>query len=144
MRQQFEQQIAPLRQLQQQVAMQQQMAMQQQEYAAQSEIEQFSANAEFLNDVRMEMADIIDMGAQRGVNYSLQQAYEIACRAHPEISRVLQQREQAQAAQRLNQTTQRAKQAAVSVGGAPALGSAEQKSNSLRGAIELAMSSAAR
>ena len=144
MRQQFEQQIAPLRQMQQQMAMQQQIAVQQQEMAAMSEVDQFAANAEFLSDVRMEMADIIDMGAQRGVNYTLQQAYEIACRAHPEIAKVLQQREQAQVAQRMNQNTQRAKQAAVSVGGAPALSTGEQNPSNLRSAIELAISGSAR
>lgn len=143
-KQQFEQELAPLRQMQQQMAYQQQLAAQQQEMAAQSEIEKFAQQAEFINDVRMEMADIIDMGAQRGVNYSLQQAYEIACRANPEIAKVLQSREQSKSAQMLNQTAQRAKQAAVSVGGAPSIGGANQQAADLRSAIELAISNSAR
>lgn len=143
-KQQFEQELAPLRQMQQQMAYQQQLAAQQQEMAAQSEIEKFAQQAEFINDVRMEMADIIDMGAQRGVNYSLQQAYEIACRANPEISKVLQSREQSKSAQMLNQTAQKAKQAAVSVGGAPSIGGANQQAADLRSAIELAISNGTR
>lgn len=144
MRQQFEQELAPLRQWRSQMAAQQQMMAAQQEQAAQQEIESFAKNAEFLNDVRNEMADIIDMGAARGVNYSLQQAYEIACRAHPEISRVLAQREQSKTAQSLNQSTQRAKQAAVSVGGAPAMGSSDKTPDSIREALELAISGGSR
>lgn len=139
-KQQFEQELAPLRQMQQNLMMQQQMAAQQQEMHAQSEIEQFAQQAEFLNDVRLEMADIIDMGAARGVNYTLQQAYEIACRAHPEISKVLQQREQTRVAQSLNQTAMKAKQAAVSVGGAPAIGGTPKAGGSLRDSLELAFS----
>ena len=141
---QFEQELAPLRQMQQQIAMQQQMAMQQQDMAVNSEIDQFSQQAEFLNDVRLEMADIIDMAANRGVNYSLQQAYDIACRSHPEISRVMQQRDQARFAQSTNQNTRRAKAAAVSVGGAPSIGESGQSPNNLRDSIELAIAKGSR
>jgi hypothetical protein len=141
---QFEQELAPLRQMQRQMAMQQQMAQQQQDLAVNGEIEQFSKQAEFLHDVRLEMADIIDMAAARGVNYSLQQAYEIACRSHPEIAKVLQQRDQAQFMQKTNQNTLRAKAAAVSVGGAPTMGGADQGANSLRQSIELALSNSSR
>lgn len=144
MKQQFDQEIAPLRQMQQQMQQQQQMAYQQQEASAQGELQAFAQQAEFLGDVRHEMADIIDMGAQRGVTYSLQQAYDIACRANPDIARVIQQRDQNSMAQRMNQTTQRAKQAAVGVGGAPSMSGSDQKPSNLRSAIELAISRSTR
>lgn len=145
MRQQYEKEMAPLRQMQQQIQQQQQMAQYQQQMQAHQEIEQFQQNAEFLNDVRMEMADIIDMGAQRGVNYTLQQAYDIACRAHPEISRVMAQREQAKAAQSLNNNAKRARAAAVSVGGSPALGGDDSgTADSVRDALEFAISRSTR
>ena len=143
LRQQYEREMAPLRQMQQQMMQQQQMTMQQSQMEAEQEIERFSEQAEFLNDVRMEMADIINMGAQRGMNYTLQQAYDIACKAHPEISKVLAQREHAKTAQSLSQTAQRARAAAVSVGGAPSLGGGDDvPSDSIRNALEFAMSRA--
>lgn len=145
MRQQYEREMAPLRQMQQQMQQQQQRAEYQQHMQAQQEIEQFQANAEFLNDVRMEMADIIDMGSQRGVNYTLQQAYDIACRAHPEISRVLAQREQAKTAQSLSNNAKKARAAAVSVGGSPALGGDDSgTADSVRDALEFAISRSTR
>ncbi len=144
MRQQMAQELAPLRQWQMQMSQMQQMQAQKANQDAQTEIERFANNAEFLDDVRMEMADIIDMGAARGVNYSLQQAYEIACRAHPEISKVLMQREKSQSMQNMNQNTQKAKQAAVSLGGAPSIGGNGQAPSSLRDSLELAFSQTAR
>lgn len=140
MQQRMEQEMAPFRAWQQQMAEQQQNQDYAMTEAASQEVGNFAQEHEFLNDVRMEMADIIDMGAARGVNYSLDQAYEIACRAHPEISRVMQQREQAKIAQSMTQTAQRAKSAAVGIGGAPSMGgSNEQPNGSIRDAIQFAM-----
>lgn len=144
-KQQFERELAPLRQMQQQLIAQQQQAEMERRAAADSAIAQFEATQpEFLNDVAQDMAQILELGAQRGVDYTLEQAYELACRAHPEISRVLQQREQAKVAQNLTSTAQRAKQAAVSVGGAPSLGGQDSTPNSVREALMLAMGQAER
>lgn len=139
MQQRFEQELAPLRQMQQQMQWQQQQQEQQLNAMANDEVSQFLSTVDFGYDVRNEMADIIDMGAARGVNYTLQQAYDIACRAHPEISRVMQQREQAKIAQSMNQNAQRARSAAVSVGGSPAMGAPETPPGSIRDAIQFAL-----
>lgn len=140
MQQRMEAEMAPFRQWQQQQAYAAQQSEMEMNYQASSEVQNFAQEHEFLNDVRMEMADIIDMGAARGINYTLDQAYEIACRAHPEISRVMQQREEAKIAQRMTQTAQTAKRAAVSVGGSPAVGGGnEQGGGSIRDAIQFAM-----
>lgn len=139
MQQRFEQELAPLRKMQQQMMYQQQQQEYELNQVANGEVSNFLQTHEFAADVRNEMADIIDMGAARGINYSLDQAYEIACRAHPEINRVLQQREQAKIAQSMTQTAQKARSAAVSVGGSPSVGAPDQPMGSIRDAIQFAI-----
>ena len=66
----------------------------QREQNAVSEVQQFSQNAEFLSDVRMDMADFIDMASARGQTMTIQQAYDKACAINPQIQTVLAQRTQ--------------------------------------------------
>src|SRR5262245_41858314 len=47
---------------------------------------------EFFDDVRLTMADVMDAAAKRGVQLSLEDAYERACQIEPEVRKVLQQR----------------------------------------------------
>lgn len=140
MRQRFEQELAPLRQMQEQMTQQQTHQQRVVEEAAGNEVQTFLHSVEFGGDVRSEMADIIDVYANRGQVLSLQQAYEIACRAHPEINNVMQQRERASIANSMTKTANRAKQAAVSVGGTPSVGMSGSSPNSIRDSIEFAMS----
>jgi len=108
----------------------QQQATQQQAAGA---VEAFAAGAEFLEDVRGEMADLIEVAAKHGRELTLEQAYERATRMHPEISKVLSQREAAKAAQATQAAAQKSKAAASSVRSQPApAADAESKSNSLR------------
>ena len=58
----------------------------------QDDIGVFETKAEFFEDVRLDMADLMDFATQRGQDMSLQQAYDKACSLHPEISRVMTQR----------------------------------------------------
>lgn len=60
--------------------------------AAQANIEEFRQNAEFLDDVRNDMADIFDVAQKNGRQMDLQRAYDIACQSNPEISRILEAR----------------------------------------------------
>jgi hypothetical protein len=88
----IEQRLAPVNQfLQQQQYAQQQSAYQQQAQANQS-VAEFSKNAEFIEDVRNDMADFLDLAAKNGYQMSLQQAYDKACALHPEIATVLENR----------------------------------------------------
>ena len=66
---------------------------QQTHQSAQAEVQEFAKTAEFINDVRHDMADIIDMKKARGVDISLKEAYDIACRMNPEVSDIMRQRE---------------------------------------------------
>lgn len=105
---------------------------------ATSEVETFGDDKEFFEDVREDMADILDLATKRGIDLPLDQAYERACRLHPEISKVLVAREKAAQAGNLKGSTQRAREAASSVRGTPSGVSTAQPS-SLRATIEAAM-----
>jgi len=73
--------------------------------------------------VRLDMADVIDLAAKRGLYLSLDQAYNRAIAMNPEVSGQVAAQQQAEAkrtaAQQANAKAQRALGASVSVGGAP-------------------------
>lgn len=87
---------------------------------ARQSVEAFKANAEFLDDVKDDVADLIEVAARRGRALTLEQAYNQACKMHPEISKVLEQRQQSEQAKAQLASTQRAKTASVSVKSQPA------------------------
>lgn len=134
------QQFAPALQMAQQFQQQQYQAQQQTDYQARSAVDDFMAQAEFGNDVRLRMAMEIETAAQQGVEMSLQDAYDRACWADPSIRKIMQQRSASEQAQRANQSAQRARSAAVSVGGSPALNPGNPGGMSIRDQIEFAMS----
>lgn len=105
---------------------------------ANAEVAQFADGREFFEDVRHDMADLIDLAAKRGIDLPLDQAYERACSMHPEISKVLAARGAARNAGTGRQSTQRARAAASSVRGTP-VASTEAPPDTLRGAIEAAI-----
>ena len=88
--------------------------------AAQQEVQAFAQSHEFLDDVRDVMADLIEVASNRGMDLSMEDAYNQACRLNPEISRVLEQREKVRTAQESQQRTSRSRRAASSVAGSPA------------------------
>jgi hypothetical protein len=88
----IDQRMAPMNQFlqsqQQSIASQQQQVVQ----AAQQEVGQFSQNAEFFQDVRNDMADLVEMASSRGVHMSMDDAYNKACSLNPQIQGVLAER----------------------------------------------------
>lgn len=85
--------------LNQRLAPMQQFLNQQQEAVkskAVNEVQAFAEKAEFINDVRMDMADLIEFSANRGTPITMQQAYQKACALNPQVSQVLQERAQKQ------------------------------------------------
>ena len=133
--QMLQQRLAPYQQQMQQFQqMQQQRVMQEQQQIG-SEIQQFASQNEFYNDVKMDMADLMDLAANRGRHMSLQEAYDRACQAHPEISKIMQTRGRA--------PTEQKRRAASSISGGPA-GGGSAEPDSLRGAIEMAWENAGR
>lgn len=90
---------------------------------------------EFANDVKDMMADLLMVAAQRGQVLSLQDAYRAATLAHPAISQLVANRQQASGAQRLDAAARRAQEAAASLAqssGAPSQSSQDQGDGSLR------------
>jgi hypothetical protein len=105
---------------------------------ATGEVEAFGDGKEFFEDVREDMADLLEVAARRGIDLSLEQAYERACKMQPDISKVLDAREAQRRAGTGQQSTQRAKLAASSVRGTPA-GVSTSQPKDLRGDIEAAI-----
>lgn len=128
-----------MQQMQQFFSNQQNQQVQQVENAAQGEVTSFMATAEFANDLREDMADLIELAASRGQELTLKEAYDRACWANPEIRNILSERQNRERAQQTNQVAQRARSAAVSVGGSPAFNAAQEPGTSIRDAIEFAM-----
>jgi hypothetical protein len=112
--------------LQQQAQARQQSVIQN----AHTEVDKFAESHEFLSDenVRQDMADLMDGAARRGVELSMEEAYIRACRARPDVWEVMQQREAAKAAATSNTATQRARAASSSVKSQPAPGAQPQAS----------------
>jgi hypothetical protein len=127
----------------QQLMAQSQRQRQESELAtARQEAETFSADHEFFEDLREEMADMVELAARRRVALSLEDAYARACKLHPEISQVMQQREAAKSAANATASTQRSKAAASSIRSQPTAGVAEPaKSGSLRDDLDAAIAS---
>lgn len=107
------QRLAPIQQM---LQTQQQSATQYIQQEAASAIANFvnSGKAEFFEEVREDMADLLDMASKRGRKMSIEDAYERACLAHPEISQIVQRRKMTPSID-----VTRAKVAASSVSGAP-------------------------
>lgn len=82
-------------------------------------VESYGANKDFFDDVREDMADVMEAAARRGKRMSMDQAYKIAVDMNPEISAAIQQRRRAATAQANGTNIARARRAASSISGAP-------------------------
>jgi hypothetical protein len=69
---------------------------------------------EYYEDLREDMADLLDLAAQRGRVMTIQEAYDRAAQAHPEISKLVEQRKRAEAAAAAKDGVSRARRASVS------------------------------
>lgn len=103
---------------------------------AQLSINEFMSKNEFANDVREDMADLMDMAARRGQQMSLQDAYNRAILAHPTISKILEGRRGKDPAQ-LTAAAIRARNASASVSdsGAPSQKEEAEDGDDLRSAV---------
>jgi hypothetical protein len=136
--QEIQKAVAPYQQFVQQIQQRQQAQQQQVQQGVMSEVEVFAADPknEFYREVRMDMADILDLAAKRGVNMTLKEAYDRACLVHPEISKTLEQR-------RKRRSPERRAAAASSVAGAPAGAPPSSGAASLRDALDAAWENSA-
>lgn len=106
---------------------------------ANTELETFASNPdnEFFNDVRHDMADLMQLAAQRGQVLSLSDAYRRATLAHPQIAKVLEGRQRNAAAAQQTAAAQRARNAAASIpnSGAPSRNDEQDAGDDLRSAL---------
>jgi hypothetical protein len=101
---------------------------------AQSETVSFAESHEFMEDVRTRMATILEVNAREGVVVSMEEAYNEACSLHPEVSKIVRQREAAKAASTGTSATARSKTASSSVRSSPVSGiEGADKPEGLRG-----------
>jgi hypothetical protein len=134
-----QQALAPLYQAAQQ---RQNQVMQAAEGEARTELEAFAADPanEFFQDLRQEMADIIELGERHGRTVTIPEAYQRAAMLHPEVSKVMLARQQGANARQLTQNAQRARSAAVSVRGTAPVGNpTPHEPSSIRESIEAAI-----
>ncbi|NBW21395.1 MAG: hypothetical protein EBR82_76900 [Caulobacteraceae bacterium] len=144
MQQALDQRLAPVQQMltqfqQAQLAQQQRVAQE-----AQGAVAQFLERAEFGNDVREEMADLLEMAQRRGKPMTLQDAYKQACLTNDRVRAVLMQRSKAKQAQVGTAAAQKARSAAVQVSGAAPMGALKQDATDVRSAIEAAIAMSSR
>lgn len=130
------QRLAPMQDFMSQVQQSQAAYQQQVASSVDADVASFASSHEFYDDVRMDMADLIELAAQRGESLTLEDAYNRALAVHPEITQVISGRRQQQtAAQRQQQIAQ--KQAAAS--SVPSIGPGSSGAGApatLRGALE--------
>jgi hypothetical protein len=134
--------LAPIREFmgrqQQQTTYQQQQLEQE---SAQT-IEQFAADPqnEFYEDLREDMADLLDMAARRGRIMTIQEAYERSAASHPEISKLVAKKKAQAAATRSRAGIDRARRASSSLpqGTPAAVGGSSARPVGLRGAVSQA------
>lgn len=93
-------------------------------------------------DVRQEMADIMEIAAKRGVVLTVQQAYQKAVQLNPEVSKLVGQKSVAGDVSKAASTLARARRASSSVTGAPGGAAMSGKANTRRDALEAAWDSA--
>jgi hypothetical protein len=113
-----DQRLAPVQQFIQQSQSVQAQQTQQLRDSAATEWGEFSSKPEFeyAEDVREDMADILDLAARRGQTMDLSTAYARATMLHPTISKLIEQKNSAKSAAQQTAAARRAKDAAASLG----------------------------
>jgi len=88
----IDQRMAPVNQLLEQLNQNKQYQEQHAKEKTDQDINAFSKDAEFFEDVRDDMADFLEAAARRNQSMTLQQAYDKSCALNPQISNVMGQR----------------------------------------------------
>lgn len=116
---QFAQMLQPVYQFMEKVNSSRQTYEQQQAAKIEEEVSTFGADKPFFDEVREEMADLMEVAAKRGKTLTLEQAYNVAISADPKYASAIQQRTHANDVSAAAATLARARRAASSVAGAP-------------------------
>lgn len=87
-----------------------------------TQVEEWAAEKPYFEDVREEMADLMESAGKRGRPMTFDQAYKMAIQFHPDIQALEQQREEAEKARTSVTATERLRHAGSSVRNEPAGG----------------------
>lgn len=139
--QMLDKRMAPVNQLMNHLGQIQQNQATQSQQKATDGVKQFAEGHEFLDDVRMDMADLIDMAAKQGRELTLEQAYDRACAVNPEIAEIIAQRKKQESLLGNNNSIAQKRAAASSLRGRQ-IGNGAQGVMSLRDTIADAWDSA--
>ena len=90
--QMLDQRLAPVNEFLNTQHTTQQNVMENNKAAVTAELKEFSKSAEFLNDVRNDMADLIDLASNRDYKMPFKEAYDKACALHPSVSKIIAER----------------------------------------------------
>lgn len=107
-----------------------------------TEVETFKEDPanEFYEDVRPDMANLLEAAAMRNTQMTLQEAYDRAILLRPDLAEIVAQRRLQTQAQAKDQAAKAAQAKAVGVAGSsPDIGGRAAQPQSLRGAIEAAI-----
>jgi transcriptional regulator of heat shock response len=141
----IDQRLAPFQQYLNNQQQQQQAAQQREMQVLQEETTNFlnDPQFEFANDLAPDIADILELAANRGQKISLQDAYTRATMLHPTISGIIQRRNAGQNAANDSEAAIRARRAAASVSdnGAPSRDSGSDDGEDIRSALTASMRS---
>jgi hypothetical protein len=139
MEQMLNQRLAPLQQQLGQYQQRDQYNYQQQQNEAGNDIAQFSSDPanEFYMDVRGRMIEELEMADKNGRELPLKEAYDLACRATPEVWEIM-------SARQATPVVQGKRRAALSIHGTPSGQAADNPASTLRGTIEDAWENAGR
>jgi len=133
-----QEQLRPMQQFMEQQQYQQNQQAQQQYQNNSMELQGFMEANEFSGDLRNEMADVMQMHNQRGINLSLQEAYEKALLHRPDIQAVISQRQAAEQAQLTNQGVAQKQFASSSIPQGAAMMGGTPPADTMRQALEQA------
>lgn len=111
--------LRPIHQFMSQAEQQRAQQLQQINQQAEQVVSQMSEQLPFFEDLREEMADLMEVAASRGRAMTVEDAHRIAVNANPQIKKILDQRERAARQRQDPNKIHRARKAGASIQGAP-------------------------
>jgi len=128
--------LAPLQEMLSNQRSAETMAAESSQNKVNEELQEFAKSADFINDVRGDMADLIDLASKQGRSMGFKEAYDKACALNPSIVKVMRDREAAARLTEENNKSEGKKAAASSIPGRSADTSGDGSPSTLRGELE--------
>jgi hypothetical protein len=136
--QMLEQRLAPINQFMNTIQQQRNQYQQTTQQEAQNEVDTFGQSHEFFEDVRLDMADLMDLARNRGVTMTLDEAYDRAVMMNPELRQIAISKQRQEGAGMRQQRLAEKRRTASSVRGGPPAAPSQGEPKSIRGALEAA------